>query len=630
MDINNKINRRTRSVPRPNLIEEDTIFATEGDFKKSVGVTGSTSTATSFSQFPWKETVSTVSATQPVRNQEQLFPSFSNSNAMRIRSSVSCSVDEDSVNLNNTRDENHDETSFHSPPRVDFTSNLTRDFSGAFNIKSSEETPQQRLSFAGALLTQSSPMVSYDQMSTTATSSQGQFYLPAKVETIPPTIPENSAVNALNSSNDFHEAPSVSVTKSKEEEKATISISLPTSILKDQKHFQSVIETINNTLLTKNTNEEKSDAVQASPGNGSDWGTGQGTGSSSMEPVGSPCRKITSMPVSVLSNTRKRNISSELISPNMKQNQENLNTLNQYSEHLTPLSPVTSIASQTAYQQSITSPISTQQQQQQENKWNEYSQVLQTVIEQQQQQQQQCGVVNGEENNMVWTQDIQEQSSMDWSNNAIVSSVATSVTSQNYVTITTVTSGMTHQSLVSLPANNNSGVSVTNTGAMFLPMSAPTGSDTTGQSNVSVSDAGMFLNSTAGNQGTSCGASASVTNDGSLFLTSSQQLVMSPPSEQVIMTTPQVAATTTTSSQPLSNQLSMAGPAVDDFLKGSPAPSYSSYNSPITSISNPASVEQTSDPLLFEVNIHNYYIKKKGELSICFHQLTIKPSRKFT
>ena len=74
-----------------------------------------------------------------------------------------------------TKDDHHHDTesSFHSPPRVEFSSNLTRDFSGAFDLKTSEEPPKQRLykctepvilseepppkqrlSFAGALMTQ--------------------------------------------------------------------------------------------------------------------------------------------------------------------------------------------------------------------------------------------------------------------------------------------------------------------------------------------------------------------------------------------------------------------------------------------------------------------------------------------
>ena len=64
--------------------------------------------------------------------------------------------------------------------------------------------------------------------------------------------------------------PSVSVKKS-DEEKATISISLPTSILKDQKHFQSVIETINNTLLTKNTETTETETEKEEPSPSTVW-----------------------------------------------------------------------------------------------------------------------------------------------------------------------------------------------------------------------------------------------------------------------------------------------------------------------------------------------------------------------
>ena len=95
--------RRTRSVPRPNLIEEDTLFATDKDFKV-VTVGGrevDTVTMTSFSQTSfssWKD-----SPPPPTRNvQDNVFSqNFSTNNAaMRLRNSLSVSVDEDSRTLN--------------------------------------------------------------------------------------------------------------------------------------------------------------------------------------------------------------------------------------------------------------------------------------------------------------------------------------------------------------------------------------------------------------------------------------------------------------------------------------------------------------------------------------------------
>ena len=86
--------------------------------------------------------------------------------------------------------------------------------------------------------------------------SETPGYLSQTPETVPSII-ETQRLKCAKPTDTGHSSdstPSVSVKKS-DEEKATISISLPTSILKDQKHFQSVIETINNTLLTKNTED---------------------------------------------------------------------------------------------------------------------------------------------------------------------------------------------------------------------------------------------------------------------------------------------------------------------------------------------------------------------------------------
>ena len=49
IDYNAKNARRTRSVPRPNLINEDTVFVSEGSTKKESLI------LTNFSHFPWKE-----------------------------------------------------------------------------------------------------------------------------------------------------------------------------------------------------------------------------------------------------------------------------------------------------------------------------------------------------------------------------------------------------------------------------------------------------------------------------------------------------------------------------------------------------------------------------------------------
>ena len=566
MDFNSKVNRRTRSVPRPNLVEEDTIFATELDFRKG-GVSGdSVSQMTSFSQFSWKDSTSQAApVVPPVRNSTEPLLTFSNSSAMRIRNSVSCSVDDESVTFTNTntRDDLPDETSFHSPPRVDFSSSLTRDFSGAFNIKNKEEPQTPRLSFAGALMTISPPKVK--SPSQTSTQNTGQFYdsscyLPPKVETIPQTIPENSELSNVKPSQEYHEPPNVSVTKSKEDEKATISISLPTSILKDQKHFQSVIETINNTLLTKNPSEDK---VEAAP-----------AGSASVEQE-SPCRKITSMPVSVLSNTRKRNISSELISTQTPGN------TGPYTEQMSAMSG--SVATQSPYQQQT----NINEQQQQLNA--EFNQVLQSVMEQQNQQQQQQN--SGNISNMDWTPELRGSGSggMDWSNTVVstgtlaLSTASVVISSQQYMSTTTVP-------VLSIPDTVNYSIGNTGQTVTFVNQQAILSNTEAVQVNVSA-----------------------VTNTGTMFITSTPVTtapVMTCQSSGVL-TTPTVSIGSVTGPQTISNCIAnmsanMSVP-VEEFLTPSPAQSsFTNYNSPLTapgSVSNPSSVEQVaaSDPLLFEV-----------------------------
>ena len=93
--------------------------------------------------------------------------------------------------------------------------------------------------------------------------------------------------------------------KTNNEDKATISISLPTSILKDQKHFQNVIETINNVLI------HSPDESTVAP---ADTGADDSSVNMSSHRNVSPAGKVTSVPVSVLTSkaNRKRNFSNEV------------------------------------------------------------------------------------------------------------------------------------------------------------------------------------------------------------------------------------------------------------------------------------------------------------------------------
>ena len=325
----------------------------------------------------------------------------------------SFSIEEDSNTCNFTKDSILDESSL-SPTRADFSSSLTTDFSNAFSFKRNQicET-ETKLSFSEAFQPQASEnehqgasssfeagsgpgqlqsetcvawnLGSAQQLGTAQQLGAAQqvhqsevieqtkknsmeWNLPAaqavKVESVTVALPsaaatkaappEASAVSCANlkqvDAND--EYPNVAV-KASADDKATISISLPTSILKDQKHFQNVIETINNTLLSKHPvteDEEKvgtssSKPISSPPSNTSQWPK-PATAEKQFHPIesletnkcewsktvpvwiaepvaaaapveqsssSSPSRKITSLPVSVLSNTRKRNFSSEVV-----------------------------------------------------------------------------------------------------------------------------------------------------------------------------------------------------------------------------------------------------------------------------------------------------------------------------
>jgi len=445
IEYNSKNSRRTRSVPRPNLINEDTVFVSEGNTKKENSI------LTNFSQFPWKE-ITRASEIQPNFSSRlaqaqsihsPLIPTDSlykpeiivptqNGSAKR-----SFSIEDDSNTCTFTRDSIVDESSL-SPTRTDFSSSLTTDFSNAFSFKRTQACETgTTMSFSGAVYPQTDntqqPQSSQNTVLQTDQSTwhcqgkgeqeQGGWQVTTKGEKEPTTwqlppkgdpepspwqikskgepesstwqLPstgeaepaswqlqskgeheqtpwqatsqgeadqtpwqlksqpervihsEKSSVTCANDkTNEANkEFPNVSV-KASSDEKATISISLPTSILKDQKHFQNVIETINNTLLSKHPTQEdepsipeqptqpnySASIVSASSGkspwpntpaeqkpekkSSTDW-TGavpawipEPSQNNIQDPT-SPSKKITSMPVSVLSNARKRNFSSE-------------------------------------------------------------------------------------------------------------------------------------------------------------------------------------------------------------------------------------------------------------------------------------------------------------------------------
>jgi len=162
IEYNLKNSRRTRSVPRPNLINEDTVFVSEGNTKKENLI------FTNFSQFPWKEITraseiqsnyssrlaqaqsihSPLLQTESIYKPEMIVPQ-QNGSAKR-----SFSIEEDSNTCNFTRDSIVDESSL-SPTRTDFSSSLTTDFSNAFSFKRNQACETgTTMSFSGAIYQQ--------------------------------------------------------------------------------------------------------------------------------------------------------------------------------------------------------------------------------------------------------------------------------------------------------------------------------------------------------------------------------------------------------------------------------------------------------------------------------------------
>lgn len=239
--------RRTRSVPRPNLINEDTVFVSEGTGVKVI--------YTSFAQnpmSPWKgrspapDLVPSVihNSPQPILP-DPLQPAAKRSFSFNDESSNSCFS-----YAENTRDTMVDENSHkHVQTNSDFSSSLTTDFSNVFRFTQTQtQTPACETTLATSF---PSLVASYPTTPPSPKAEVEPIILPQ--ENTKDAAPRPPSAND-SVTEDNKELPNVSV-KATSEDKATISISLPTSILRDQKHFQNVIETINNTLLRSSFNE---------------------------------------------------------------------------------------------------------------------------------------------------------------------------------------------------------------------------------------------------------------------------------------------------------------------------------------------------------------------------------------
>merc|ERR1719266_353726 len=134
----------------------------------------------------------------------------------------------------------------------DFTSSLTTDFSNVFRFKPTPscEAPNPAVPYPTSPPTPKAEVEPPDQ-GCVILSPENTRDTTARPPSANDTVTEEDK-----------ELPNVSV-KATNDEKATISISLPTSILRDQKHFQNVIETINNTLLRSSFNDTEDNEVES-------------------------------------------------------------------------------------------------------------------------------------------------------------------------------------------------------------------------------------------------------------------------------------------------------------------------------------------------------------------------------
>jgi len=354
IDYSGRQVRRTRSVPRPNLISEEAVFFTVAKPNPVDKIL-----YTSFSQSPkspWKgvqkanETTHSVTLSAATPKQcilesppplNPLFYKTENKPVFCASTKRTYSNDEDSNSCNFSRDSLQDETSI-NPNMPDLPSSLTTDFSNAFSVNraplscdTGTTQPFTNLYIKRSADTspQTSPLASQQN---NIHASDTMPWKEEKSVDIPVNTHEHNFAQfqKVNENNveDKSEVPNVSLTAT-HEDKATISISLPTSILKNQEHFKNVIETINNTLLkttsitekepnTNNTEENKSQGQEITQSSSqlfnqtmnSEWTQPSPPISGTNSRTGSPKHHITSMPVSVLTaNTRKRNFSSEPI-----------------------------------------------------------------------------------------------------------------------------------------------------------------------------------------------------------------------------------------------------------------------------------------------------------------------------
>ena len=210
--------KRVRSVSGPSLVNENAILVSDTSTEKS--------TLTSFSSTTFFVS-KTGNFTDNQKETENYLQSQSNSNLEPQEQNNSrndehlLSFDEEATNSNFARDSLLDENSFLST-RTDTIRHSNADYSNSFDFNWNN-TPTS---------------VDCDETDT-----------PIDPSTVDSPDDERQSIPNVS----FEATP---------DEKAVISISLPTSILKDQRHFQTVLDTINNALIKQDPSEKVVDQKQ--------------------------------------------------------------------------------------------------------------------------------------------------------------------------------------------------------------------------------------------------------------------------------------------------------------------------------------------------------------------------------
>ena len=282
-----------------------------------------------------------------------------------------------------------DEASCNS--RGDHSSSLTSDFSNVFSFSTPvANTSGTTVSFSGFKIQPSQGETGINTFSRNSWSDD-----PLLVTSPLDEKPQECAPQKVQEN--------VALSEGTDEDKATISISLPSSILKNKKHFQNVMDTINNTLL--NGGSPPSNEIVESR-NFSEIGLSE-TQNQNYSPNGS----VSSVPVSVLSLNRKRNFSNE-------QEQVNYPAVEQASNLLA-------------------GDI-------REQKWNnEFNDALQTVIEEKRAEAEASAISA----TMDWNQEKMKSTGMGWIN-------PTTAKNKNFFEISSNSNMSQVESVFGMPVSN--------------------------------------------------------------------------------------------------------------------------------------------------------------------------------